>query len=506
MVLRDYQQRVVDEVRRLASIGKRKILVVMPTGAGKTHTMADLASAALGKGNKVLCLMHRRGLVEQMVERFSECDIETGCIMAGKDSALSLKCQVASLWTYVRRMQLDEKDKNDWWIDSNVVLVDEAHHILNKTYQRVMGNYKDAFVIGFTATPTLSTGAGLGNFFDSMVNVVTMDELLSGGHLVPGVYYGPSKPDLSKLRTIQGDYEKKGLDEKMNKPQIIGDVVDNWLNISGDKQTMVFAVNRKHGKALCYEFVKRGINAEYLDAFNNDEDRSGVLERFRNGDTQVICQVALYTEGTDIPEIETLILARPTKSIGFHRQILGRGARPLNGKKSFIVLDHGGNVERLGFYEDEMYWTLDDKPCSNRVQKPRTKERKILTCDMCSAEFSGRRCPVCGHQVKDYGKKIAAVDGDLVEIGKNKKPKATTEEKAAFYGMLEWMRREKGYQQGWAAHKFKAKFGSWPNHYRGTAPIEPDQAFKNYMTYQNIKFAKMREKDAKMREGMLNFG
>ena len=492
--LRDYQERTNRAVRDEAARGKRRILVVMSTGAGKTHALADIAMGALEKGNRVLCLMHRRGLVDQMVERFTECGIDSGCIMAGKEPELSKECQVASLWTYVRRLQLGEKDTNDWWIDANVVLVDEAHHILNKTYQRVMEYYKDAFVIGCTATPTLSTGAGLGKFFESIVDVVTMDELISGGHLVPGVYYGPSKPDLSKLKIVQGDYEKKGLDEQINKPQIIGNVVSNWMEKALDKQTMVFSINRKHGKALCNEYIKRGINAEYLDANNDDEERDDVLRRFRNGDTQVICQVALYTEGTDLPEIECIVIARPTRSVGLHRQILGRGARPFNGKAFFIVLDHGGNIERLGFYEDEMDWTLDGKDNANKPRKKREKERTILTCEMCSAEFTGKRCPKCGHEIPDYGKKIAAIDASLERIGKTKKPKATTEDKRIFFGMLEWYRRMKGYQDGWSSHKFRSKFGVWPNHYKGEGPIEPDQTFHNWIKYQTIKWAKSKKK------------
>lgn len=207
--LRDYQEKILLAIREKAKSGSRRILVVLPTGGGKTHIMGSLTKNALEKDNKVLALMHRRGLVDQMIDIFEECGVDSGCIMAGREPELEKKCQVASLWTYKRRANLDEIENNRFWINAPCLLIDEAHHILNKTYQSVLEDYKDAFVIGFTATPTLSTGAGLGRYFDSLIDVVSMDELMNGGFLVPGVYFGPSDPDLSKLKIIQGDYEEK---------------------------------------------------------------------------------------------------------------------------------------------------------------------------------------------------------------------------------------------------------------------------------------------------------
>ena len=497
IVLREYQERVVEAVKKLAASGRKRILVVMPTGSGKTFCMSSIVSGAIGKQNKSLSIMHRRGLVDQMIERYQEFGLDPGCIMAGKDYNLGKQCQVASLFTYSRRLQLADHKINKFWIDAPVLLIDECHHILSKTYQTIMNHYKDSFIVGFTATPTLSNGAGLGQFFDSIVNVVNMKELLEDGNLVPGEYYGPSDPDLSKLKIVQGDYDRKGLDEKLNKPQIIGDVVDNWFELASDKQTMIFSINRKHGKAICNEFIHRGIKAEYLDAHSDDELRSDVIHRFRNGDTQVISQVALYLEGTDIKEIECLAIARPTKSLGLHRQILGRGARPdpASGKKSFMVLDFGGNVKRLGFYEDEIDWTLDDKRMANKLSKPRIKEKRIMECKECDFLFSGTNvCPQCGTKIKDYGKKVAALDAELVGIGKIKKPEPTMAEKQRFYQMLEYYRREKGYKEGWLGWTFKFRFKTWPRGFKDLSPIEPDANFKKWITYMNIRKAKSKKR------------
>lgn len=497
--LRDYQKRTNDKIRELALSGHRRILTVMPTGAGKTHTMADIALGSINKGHKVLCLMHRRGLVDQMMQRFNECGIENGRIMAGVDHSLDSQCQIASLWTYSRRIKIAEKQYNPYWVDAPVILIDEAHHVLNNTYKKILGEYPNAFVIGCTATPTLSTGAGLGQYFDSMVDVVTMDELLNGGHLVPGEYYGPSEPDLSKIPELMGDYTQKGLDKLLNNKKIIGDVVDNWFEYARDTTTMVFAINRKHARALCVEFNNRGVAAEYLDAFNNDDERDDVLCRLENGATRIVCQVALYTEGTDLPFLQTLSIARPTKSLGLHRQILGRGARPFPGKESFMVLDHGGNVKRLGYYEDEIAWTLKGKKHSNQPKQVRKKEKTILTCDYCHSLITGKRCPKCGNEIKNYGKKVEAAQAQLIHIGgKAKKKTYSMDEKREWYQMLDYERRMRGYSLGWTAHKFKSKFGCWPKGMRDLPPKSPTNEVSNWIKYQRIKWAKSRKTAAYM--------
>jgi len=164
----------------------------------------------------------------------------------------------------------------------------------------------------------------------------------------------------------------------MNTPKLVGDVVGNWAKIAGGLQTMVFAVDVKHSKALVEEFVRHDINAEHLDAYSDDDEREETINRFRNGDTQVICNVGLYTEGTDIPEIQCIDLARPTKSLGLHLQMIGRGARPYPEKDKFVVIDHGGNIERLGFYEDEINWGLSGKEVAHRKKKPRKKRSAFI--------------------------------------------------------------------------------------------------------------------------------
>ena len=172
-ILRPYQQKAIDLVRDEIRNGKRRILICLPTGAGKSFVMSSIAEGAVNKGNKVLALVHRRQLVTQMVDFFSgavDCDM----IMAGEDCRLKEMVQVATIQTYARRMNLLPIDNNHFFVDAQVVMIDEAHHALSKSYQTILNMYSDKVVIGVTATPVLSSGVGMGNYFDSIVAPVTV--------------------------------------------------------------------------------------------------------------------------------------------------------------------------------------------------------------------------------------------------------------------------------------------------------------------------------------------
>ncbi len=489
MALRKYQDDLVGVVREEVVNGKKRVLMVLATGGGKTHIMADIASRAVEKGKKVLALMHRRLLVQQMYDRFADCNVDAGIIMSGKETSLSCPVQIGTIQTYHRRLKLEEVERNPFFVDADIVFIDEAHRSLSKTFQEALANYPDKIIIGVTATPCLASGMGMGNFYDSLVDIISVQELIDNKHLVPARYYAPSKPDLDKIKTVMGDYDKKELGERVNQEKLIGDVYLNWARLAGDKQTIIFAVNVKHSKALCTEFVKRDVACEHLDAKSPDEDREDVLRRLVDGDVQVVCNVGLYTEGFDYPGAECIVLARPTKSMGLYRQMAGRGLRPSPGKSEVVIIDHGGCIERLGFVEDDVEWSLKGKKLAYKKKVVREKEKNIMTCDECSFVFAAKRCPQCGTEVKNYGKKIAAMDAELVEIGKNRK-KFTMEDKRKFYGMLEFHRRSKGFTPGWTSHKFKERFEVWPNSFKNTSPIEPDTGFRNYMKHLNIKWAK----------------
>ncbi|MCP4570557.1 MAG: DEAD/DEAH box helicase [FCB group bacterium] len=491
--LRDYQAELVNSIRNELKAGHKKIIMALPTGAGKTFILADIAKRSIDNGHKVLALMHRRQLVQQMTDRFNDYNVDSGIIMSGNETELSKSMQIATIQTYHRRLQLDEAERNRFFVDASVVLVDEAHRSLSKTYLEALSNYEGKIIIGVTATPCLASGLGMGNYYDALVNGIGVDELIENGSLVPARYYAPSQPDLDKIKTVLGDYDKKELGKRVDNKKLIGDVFDNWARLAGDLQTIVFAVNVKHSRALCEEYVNHGVAAEHLDAHSTDEQRENVLNRLWAGDVQVVCNVGLYTEGFDYPAAGCIVLARPTKSMGLYRQMAGRGLRPSEGKSECVIIDHGGCIDRLGLIEDDVFWSLDGKSLGFKKKVVRKKEKTLMTCDFCSFIFTGRTCPQCGAEVKDYKAKVEAMDAKLVEVGKRKK-KYTMQEKRQWFGMFEYYRRSKGYKSGWAAHKYREKFDVWPRGMDDVGPIPPDQGFKNYMKHLFIKWKKQKEK------------
>ena len=491
--LRNYQVNLIDKVRASILAGNRKVLVVLPTGSGKTFVMADIAKRSVDNGHKILAMMHRRQLVTQMQDRFRDYELESGLIMAGHDHDLGSNIQIGTVQTYHRRLDLYDVD-NPFFVDASVVFIDEAHRSLSKTFQKVLLRYPKKIVIGVTATPCLASGRGMGDYYDDLVEGPGIQELIDGGHLVPGRYYAPTAPDLNKLRTIAGDYEKRGLAEVMNTPKIVGDVFQNWARLAPGMQTIVFAVNVKHSRALCVEFQRNGVNAEQLDAHSSEERRTEVLHGLQFGNIQVVCNVGLYTEGFDYPGMGCIVIARPTKSMGLWRQMVGRGLRPYPDKEKCVIIDHGGCVDRLGFVEDPVFWQLDGKMIAYKKKNVRKKEKHIMTCDECCFQFTGDTCPNCGYKLVDYYKKVAALDAELVEIGKATKKKPTMEEKRAWFAMFEYHRRHKGYNRGWSAHKMKERFGTWPRGMDNITPAPPTVEFNNYMKYLMIKYMKSKQK------------
>ena len=491
--LRPYQLALVDNARRSVGAGNRRLLIVLPTGGGKTIVASEIVTGAVGKGNNVLFLVHRRELAFQARERFEAFGLghQVGLIVAGEVSDLTQPIQIASIQTYIRRLQLDDPQFNVWYHRASVVVFDEAHCSIAPSFKSVLELYKDqAVILGLTATPCRNDGRGLGEIYQEIVSGAGIGDLTREGHLVPMVYYAPHTPDLKKIKTVAGDYCKKELGAVMDRPKLVGDIYDNWARITPERQTIIFATNVKHSKHIQQEFERRGVSIEHLDAHTPNDQRAETLARLKRGETQVVTNCQILTEGFDFPGAGCIVIARPTKSLGLYLQMAGRGVRPFSGKKDCILIDHSGCVANHGFVDEPVCWSLDGKKRAWKRPFKKKAQKTVLTCEMCWAAFNGPRCPICGTEVKDYGKKIAAIQADLIRVGKGSKRPATMAEKRRFYAMLEHHRSRKGYAPGWSAHKYREKFGVWPQGMRNVSPLQPDAGFRNWMTHLSIKWVK----------------
>jgi len=502
VILREYQTKTIEAARDSIRFGNKRIIIQANCGAGKTIIAASIISKALEKGNKSIFLVHFRQLAYQALERFIDFGMgsDVGLIMAGEESHLDRPIQIISVQTYERRLKLDESQYNPWFQSADIVVYDECHSSIAPTRKAILDLYQDqAIIIGLTATPMRGDQRGLGEVYEDIVTCSSIADLTSQGFLVPARYFGAKhSPDLSNIPTVAGDYNQKVVGERVDKAKLVGDILDNWLRIGGDRQTVIFATNVAHSKHIEQVFTNKGISIEHVDAHTSTDDRKDVLTRFENGDTRIVTNVGVFSEGADFPWASAVVLAKPTKSYGRFVQMAGRGLRPYPRKKDCILIDHAGLIPRHGFLEEEVEWSLDgNKKAWIKSQREVTK--KSIQCRACGLIFYGSNiCPDCGTECKSFGKEIETVDADLQELKQKKVTNKNMDwlDKRLVMGALVWHAEKKGYKNGWIAHTYKDYFGVWPNDKRvkGVPAITPEGAIKNILTHILIKKAKSYKK------------
>ncbi len=461
VILRDYQHAALDRIAAAFEAGCNAPLLVAPTGSGKTVIAAEIIRRAVEAGDRCLFLAPRRELVHQTCQKLDTLVVRYGVLLAGDPRVhLYAPVQVASVDTLLSRVVRRSRLTLPTF---DLVLIDEAHLGITPARQKLLDTWPDAKRIGLTATPTRKDGRALGILYDDLIEVATPAELTAQGHLVPARYFSVSAPDLSRVHTVAGDYHNGELEKAMNRPALVGDVVQHWLAHAATRRTVVFATSITHSVALADEFVRAGVAAEHIDAGTADADRSEIFRRFRSGGTQVLTNCFLASYGFDLPALACVVMARPTKSLMLYLQMLGRGLRPADDKTDCLILDHAGNVHRHGFATDPRIWTLrGDQALVPAIRQAGERvEAKMLTCPDCKCMFTGARtCPICGYYFAPKGREVETLDGELVEIGAN--ISADQQERLAFFGELRGFAREKGFKPAWAAHKFKDRHGGFP--------------------------------------------
>ena len=497
--LRDYQSAMIAGARASLAAGSKRIVVQAPTGSGKTRVIAELCRMATSKRKRVLVMAPRRELIYQIRDALAEHGVFAGVIMAGEAPAKLLDVQVASFDTLHARAILSARMAMP---DADMVICDEAHLTISQTRKDIVDHYAGKTVIGFTATPARGDGRGLCELYEDLVIGPSVRLLTEQGHLVPLRYFAPSKPDLAGIKLGKDrDYNEKELGKRMDNAKLIGDIVDNWLRIAPLRRTVVFCVNVSHSKSVCAAFCKIGVVAEHLDGETPADERADILERVKNGSTQVLCNVFVASYGLDIPSLDCCVLARPTKNITLYLQTVGRVLRTFPGKIDAILIDHSGAIEENGFADDDVPWSLDgEESVKDRKKKAAEEARmpKEIECGKCHTVFKGRRdCPSCGNQVIGIGKPIPTHEATLVEISKAAKSSNrvdTWEAKISFIGQVKTYARNHNKSEGWISHTYRDVYGVWPNDKRvKNAPAIPvDPATADWIKHRLIKFAKAR--------------
>jgi len=447
MKLRPYQDKIKTDVYNAWQNGFKNVLLVLPTGMGKTITfcsitndLAILHTLEVIKGVQhypTAIVVHRKELVQQICLTLSQIGIEHN-IIATKNVVRGIinaerrvynrtyynhnaSVTVISVDTLNSRILKYEK----WAKTVKFWITDEAAHLLKQNkWGRAVSYFKNAVGLGVTATPERLDRKGLGSHVDGV-----FDTLVEGPNTAWGIDNGFLSPykiaiphsDYKSFLKAAGDgadYTKQAMAEASKKSHIIGDVIENYIKFGVNKQAIVFATDIDTGENMEKKFNDSDISCKFLSSKNTDQERLQNLIDYKDKKIKVLINVDLFDEGLDVPGIEVVIMARPTMSLGKYLQMIGRGLRIQSGKDHMILIDHVGNVVQHGLPCQKRFWTLD------RIVKRKSKVNLIRICKNveCCAPFDRTlsQCPYCGF--KDMPKQggsrnpretLLEVDGDL---------------------------------------------------------------------------------------------
>lgn len=390
--LRPYQEKLVTDIRQSLASGHCAPCAVLGCGGGKSVIEAEIARLANDRGNRVLFLVHRQELCDQIARTFTGWGVDMS------------RTDVMMVQTATRRL--------DKLAPPGLIITDEAHHATADTYTRIYSYFPDVPRVGFTATPIRLGQGGLGAVFDVLIPSVTTKWLIENHYLAPYKYYSYRLADTSGLHVRAGDYIKSEVHGLMEKAAIYGDTVDTYRRLGQNKQTIVYCASITASKATAEAFRRAGYAAVHLDGETPEAERADAVERFRRGSLRILCNVDLFGEGFDVPDCGCVILLRPTKSLSLFIQQSMRSMRYREGKEALII-DHVCNVFTHGLPDDPREWTLEAK-------KPRAKSTiHIRECPICFGVIpaTSAACPMCGYEFRPEERRVLeVVDGELVEV------------------------------------------------------------------------------------------
>ena len=446
--LRDYQEKVYNDIKRAFINGSKGVCAVLPCRSGKSYVFAKISQDACKKGSHVLILAHRNSLINQHKELFEDLELNNNNV------------RIESVFTEVNH--LGENGPVD------LIIIDEAHLSGASSYQKVC-QYYDCLRILFTATPARLDGKPL-NLAETMVTGITAKELIQRGNISDYSYYAPDlNIDFSNIKKTAGDYNNQQLGQTMGTKKIYGDVLKYYNMLAKDKQAVAYCVNVQHSQEVCEMFNKEGISARHMDSHTPEKERESILSDFKEGRFKILCNCNLISEGITLPSAEAGLLLRPTLSLTLYIQQAMRCLTP-NGDKKAIIIDYVNNVQRHGMPTQERNWSLDSK-VKEYCNENEDGTLKIRICPECFSTFeTAPVCPFCGAEYQ-----ITPIEIQNIKEVQLKKVEEAREEKRLkamsaraekvkgytkpeqcqnFYELVEYGKMC-GYKPGWAV--FQAK-------------------------------------------------
>ena len=461
MKLYPFQERMVQRSVE-AMLDKQWACAVLPTGGGKTVCAAAITLQAAEAGMQVLFLVHRRELMRQAEQTLAAAGLEgrIGVIASGRTAMPGMPIQIATVQTLARRRHIQ--------LDPGIVIVDEAHHAVSRSWSAVLDRWPNALRLGLTATPRRLDGKGLHGQFNELVVGPDINELVASGHLAPMEVLAPPSPlNLKDLGIAMGDFKTDELARRAT-PEVIANAVSSYEKYGRGRKAIFFAISRAHSEQTARAFREAGIRAEHVDSKSTDRERDGALARFARGETRIICNVDIISEGFDCPDCEIVIMGRPTLSYTKFIQMLGRAMRAARGKIA-LCLDLCGNVFIHGMPHEPQEWALKEP---KRQRRPQGIMLDLVgggasvgtcSCPRCWIIMTAGTdiCPQCGQPMQEGNKVVKEINIELTAPAEQ--PKRTKPGKAPWreaYNALqqgegeagvEAVRAKYGYARGWVA-------------------------------------------------------
>lgn len=455
--LRDYQQETVDNIYQSMKQGNRRIIVQQPPRTGKTVIMAEIARKTTNKGNRVMFIIHRKEVLAQAKSTFEQQDVNMNLATMG---------MVQTLTRRVNKL-----------VEPQLILIDEAHHAISNSYRRIIDTFPNAYILYFTATPIRTGHDQLDQIADNIIVGKSIKWLTQHHFLAPFHYYGLGDIDRSKLRKQNGDYSSQSMDEAISH-QIYGHIVQQYQRLANGKQAVVYCHSIESAKKVTEQFTQAGITAAEIDGDTDAKVRDQLVQKFRDQRLTILANVNLFTEGVDLPNVDCVIMARPTSSLALYLQFSMRCLNPRKGKTA-VIIDHVDNFLNFGLPSSDRNWSEAIVTKDKRKTKSNADNGPaIAQCNYCFGTFyrdqvKDNCCPLCGHELREENKDYKIVNVDLQEIKENQAVKhrkrmiqqilndqvmANVADKSVgqLHGLKEFQAYAKlhGYQPGWAWHQF----------------------------------------------------
>lgn len=384
--LRPYQQEARSSIQKEWQEGKKRTLLVLPTGCGKTIVFSKVIEDRVRMGERVLVLAHRGELLDQASDKLEKSTgLKTAVEKAEKTSLGSFfRVVVGSIQSMQREKRLSQFPPNYF----DTIIIDEAHHCISDGYQRVLSHFEDSNVLGVTATPDRGDMRNLGTYFESLAYEYTLPAAIKEGFLTPiKALTIPLKLDLTAVKQQAGDFSSRDLGTALD--PYLYQIADEMVKHCANRKTVVFLPLVKTSKKFRDILNERGFRAGEVNG--DSKDRVEVLEDFENDKYNVLCNSMLLTEGWDCPSVDCIVVLRPTKVRSLYSQMVGRGTRLHEGKEELLLLDFLWHTERHELCHPAHLIATSDEVAKKMTENIEDAGEQGLALDLEEAEVQAEK-------------------------------------------------------------------------------------------------------------------